>query len=540
MRRLPLALAWTVLVVLLVPGRALARPPAVPDLPALHAVYDTVHGGRVVDAQGRQVVLRGVNDNALGEYWQGTSLPTTFPLEPGDPQLMRVLGFNVVRLVLSWSRVEPASGHYDEGYLAYASSIVNRLAAMGIYTVLDMHQDAWGATLAARPGEACSAPALPALGWDGAPGWATLVPDDVPRCFTFTRERNPAVIQAWQAFFNDDQGLQEAFSAMWRHVAEHFARMRAVAGYDILNEPNAFEGQGPDLARMYSRALVAIRAGEQAAGGFSHLVFFEPSVLDSGGPNQGVPPRFTSDPNMVWSPHIYQGAFNNGPITSSGFTSALTTARRLGGLPVVIGEWGTDAVRAQQPYDYFLAHEALQDRFGVGATMWQFRQSCGDPHKAPGVLTDAASVVLKGLFDVDCTDNRVIAPRLKLLADLQRGYVRAAPGRLGGEIWNPAARRLGAVGTARGGGPTLLAFYPLPARVRTSGLTAVRVLSGPSGTSYIEARPRGGPWRLAVSPATATGAGATSPAERQRAVLLRAARDAQATASRSRAPARRR
>ena len=36
-------------------------------LPALHAELDPVNGGRIVDAHGRQVLLRGVNFSAYGE-----------------------------------------------------------------------------------------------------------------------------------------------------------------------------------------------------------------------------------------------------------------------------------------------------------------------------------------------------------------------------------------------------------------------------------------------------------------------------------------
>ena len=83
-------------------------------LPALHADPDPQRGGRIVDAQGREVLLRGVNVNALGEYWKGTRFPTTFALERSDPDLMAGIGWNAVRLLVSWSRVEPQPGRYDE------------------------------------------------------------------------------------------------------------------------------------------------------------------------------------------------------------------------------------------------------------------------------------------------------------------------------------------------------------------------------------------------------------------------------------------
>jgi hypothetical protein len=38
-------------------------------LPAVFAEPDPVNGGRIMDVEGREVLLRGVNVNALVEYW---------------------------------------------------------------------------------------------------------------------------------------------------------------------------------------------------------------------------------------------------------------------------------------------------------------------------------------------------------------------------------------------------------------------------------------------------------------------------------------
>ena len=129
----------------------------------LHAEPDSRAGGRVVDSAGREVVLRGVNVNALAEYWKGTRFPTVFPLAADDPRRMRAIGWNAVRLLVTWSRVEPRPGRYDETYIRRVRSTVRRLQRQGIYTIVDMHQDAWGPSLAARPGEACAAGELRAL-----------------------------------------------------------------------------------------------------------------------------------------------------------------------------------------------------------------------------------------------------------------------------------------------------------------------------------------------------------------------------------------
>ena len=86
-----------------------AGPPAPSDaLPALRAVTDGVEPGRIVDSTGREVLLRGVNVNAHVEYWQyDPELFTTYPFTEEDADMVAAMGWNMVRLLLSWSRVEP-------------------------------------------------------------------------------------------------------------------------------------------------------------------------------------------------------------------------------------------------------------------------------------------------------------------------------------------------------------------------------------------------------------------------------------------------
>ena len=65
----------------------------------LHAEPDAARGGRIVDARGREVLLRGVNVNALAEYWKGTAFRTVFPLARERPARMAAIGWNTVRLL---------------------------------------------------------------------------------------------------------------------------------------------------------------------------------------------------------------------------------------------------------------------------------------------------------------------------------------------------------------------------------------------------------------------------------------------------------
>src|SRR5690606_15964537 len=115
-------------------------------LPPLSAEPDPVAGGRIVDAYRREVLLRGVNVNAFVEHWAyDPDLFTTYPSTPEDAGALDAMGWNVVRLLLSWSRVEPEPGVYDEAYLDAIEQAVHTLERRGVYTLIDLHQDAWSA-----------------------------------------------------------------------------------------------------------------------------------------------------------------------------------------------------------------------------------------------------------------------------------------------------------------------------------------------------------------------------------------------------------
>ena len=96
--------------------------------------------------------MRGVNVNAFVEYWQYGAFATTFPFTSADARSIAGTGWNAVRLLVSWSRIEPAPGQYDDQYLAQVRDAVHVLASQGVYSIIDLHQDAWGPTLAAPPG----------------------------------------------------------------------------------------------------------------------------------------------------------------------------------------------------------------------------------------------------------------------------------------------------------------------------------------------------------------------------------------------------
>lgn len=433
MHRLPATLlAAAVLACSAAGGASAAAPVPLPRLDVSHEGDRPV----VVDALGRQVVLRAINVNQLGDYFQADpKQATTFPLADEDFARIASLGFDAVRLVLNWSALEPARGAFDAAYVARIRTAVAQAKAHGLYVVLDMHQDAWGKFIATKPGEACPPGLAPAVGWDGAPEWATLT-DGLTTCRAAdTRELSPAVAQAFQSFYADRDGIRSALVATWGRLAETFARDDAIAGYDLLNEPHPGFLVGPDqsaaLGRFYASAIAAIRAGEQRAGAQPHLAFFEPSVLWSGFAGDAVPPPgFTGDERIVFAPHLYAESITvdrklgiSSVSVEQGFDFAERTAQAYDA-PLWVGEWGWfgDPAKDRPQTARFAKQE--DERLLAGSAFWVWRQACGDPHT---VGYNGAAGALNRL---DCPGDRPLGLAAPTVEVLSRAYPRAAPGRL--------------------------------------------------------------------------------------------------------------
>ena len=205
------------------------------------------------------------------------------------------------------------------------------------------------------------------------------------------RDLAPAVAAAFSNFYTDRDGIQTELVRTWAFVAAAFADEPAVAGYDLLNEP----GIGADppissgllLGRYYDAAITAIRAAPNVpAGGFSHLIFFEPSVLWSGlGFDATPPPGFTTDRELVFAPHPYSESITLDQslgLTIASIERNLTMSsrgrRESYGAALWAGEWGWfgDPASTARKVGRFVA---AQDRLGIGGAFWVWRQGCGSP-----------------------------------------------------------------------------------------------------------------------------------------------------------------
>lgn len=259
------------------------------------------HAGRwLTDAQGRVVVLHGVNMvNKVPPYDLAS-----VGFGADDVALLAREGVNVVRVGVIYAAVEPSPGQYDDAYLDSIAATVRQLHDAGILSLLDMHQDMYGA----------------AFTGEGFPDWAVLT-DGLPTTPNYGMPdnyyRNPALLHAFDNFWANRPGpggigLQDRYAAAWAHVARRFRDAPGVVGYDLFNEP--FPGspweacataQGcsdldTNLLTPFSRRMLdAIRAVDDA-----HFVWYEPWVLfDAGAPTYH---GRLDDPRVGMSFHDYQ------------------------------------------------------------------------------------------------------------------------------------------------------------------------------------------------------------------------------------------
>jgi hypothetical protein len=385
-------------------------------------------GDRITDGEGHEVLLRGPNVNQLVDFYQPREdVPATRPLTEEDFAGRASYGFDVVRLGISWSALEPQRGELDEAYLARIDDAIEWAKANGIRTVIDLHQDSWSNDPTPE-GTACRPGTDPMWGYDGAPEWATIW-DGAPRCQFQGRDISPAGDRAFEHFWFDTDGIQTALVRTWGELAGRYADEPAVAGFDLMNEPG-FGQTAPVttsllLGRFYDRASDAIRDA-----GAPQIVFIEPSILWSGlGFDSGPAPGFTDDANIVFSPHLYSESITMdrslGIPAIVAMERQFDLARRVAddyGIPLWSGEYGywgdEESINARMA-----RYARAEDAHLLGSAYWVWKQSCGDPQNGIGPVGLA-------LVPEDCATGEDGPRNERLLGELSRAYPRSAPGRL--------------------------------------------------------------------------------------------------------------
>ncbi|MHA3019157.1 cellulase family glycosylhydrolase [Mycobacterium sp. BMJ-28] len=324
-------------------------------------------GTWITNGDGQVVILHGVNQ----VYKLAPYDPSVIGFSEDDAEFLAANGFNVVRLGVIWAGVEPQPGVYDTAYLASLKQTVDMLAAHGIYTLLDMHQDSYGGAFAG----------------EGAPDWATQTGGLPNHDFGFPTNYylNLAMNHAWTQFWNNadspaGMGLQDSYAQMWENVASYFSGNTAVIGYDVMNEPfpgfswlptllgSTFFGH-QQLTPFYNQVISAIRAVDP-----STPVYIEPAnpAVSEIPDILGLPVSLgaVDDPNVVLAFHDYCGGSSLSALCGFIAKALATGAHRYSvqhGIPAFMNEFGATSATGD-----LTAQMRAGDRYLMSWAVWAY------------------------------------------------------------------------------------------------------------------------------------------------------------------------
>jgi endoglycosylceramidase len=336
---------------------------ALPTLfsPTFHAANDSSSAsvsGRIsapggpylYDNEGRIVFFHGVDavyKYAPYELYPDPKKPWNF--SSADASLMARLGFNVVRLGMTWSGLEPGTAEAndpaicDRGaatnphqldqaildkYIANLTRTVDLLGRFHIYTILDMHQDVYNEIFEG----------------EGAPDWAVCTngvqSTDPPGRWSLEYGTRAAGIAFSHFWHNNVRGdLQGQYDQVWGDVAHAFRNNHWVLGYDPFNEPFStslirlgdahfdselecfYTGTAHIGAPSHGARPLRCPKDDPAQGVVpsiekndpTHLIFDEPDNYASRGLPTFIGPM--DFPSLVFNVHIYCGA--RSPVTGN-------------------------------------------------------------------------------------------------------------------------------------------------------------------------------------------------------------------------------
>lgn len=445
-----------------------------------------VVGGRLVDRTGREITLRGVNARAQGIF-DVTFDDGRLPLEDiptfdaGDADRMRDLGFDLLRLPINWSALEPVQGHYSTDYLKRVAAVVDLCGRRGISVLLDFHQDAFSKE----------------IGQDGAPRWVLdllLGPNGYPYLGgplidLGARRFASYTIDAFRRFDANEHDVQSLFAKAAVVLAKRFRRSRAVMGYEIMNEPLALPDATGEaqLRSFHERVAKAIRGADGR-----HLVVFEPNSLRNLFNQAPIPATPFPDARAMYGPHIYTYVFDGQTFT--GDTTALRASMQAAaneaaawGTPLFVGEYGIDPTHPLAN-DWITASLDLQDEFRAHSTFW---------------LWEEISSGHWGLFEGESSDPA--GERPERIRALSRPYARAVPGRVVEHTVDRATSALRLRWQANGHGPVEIYVPPRRfaggARITCDGAVVDRVPDATDHVVRVRCGGRSGEHEIVVAPA---------------------------------------
>ncbi len=399
-----------------------------------------VASGQLVDSEGRQVLLRGVNARVNGlfdvTFDDGRVALEEIPPFTGEDCrfLAEDLGLNLLRLPVNWSGIEPASEVYDQAYLDRVTDLVDDCAAVGVWTIVDLHQDAYGKD----------------IGEDGAPLWAihpapdTLLEGPLTAEELVVRRTSAVVLQAFSSLYDNavlenGRPVRDAYAEMAAVLAASLDGHPGAVALELHNEPVS-PGQQARLDAFHEAVTAAVR---EVAPDLP--VVFEPDALRNLTDSAPMDTPFGWD-NAIYGPHIYTDVFEDG--WASEDTEAVRASVSRAAEEAVfhdahlfIGEFGNDPrsergqLYLETCFDAFDAHRASW-------AMWLYEEHSQDAW---------------GLWDEGDVPHTRGALREEAADLLARAYPMATAGQLETVDWDADTRTLQVTFSSAGDAPHVLA-----------------------------------------------------------------------------------
>jgi endoglycosylceramidase len=324
--------------------------PSLGGQPPLTGPLRAPGGPFLFDRSGRVVFLHGVNVVYKRPPYEVYPDPgKAWNFGASDASLMARLGFNVVRLGMTWKGLEPGTAPANDPaicangaprnphqfsqavldrYLSRLKRTVNVLARFHIFTILDMHQDVYNELFEG----------------EGAPNWAVCTsgkPNIDPPGRWSKAYGTPAAGAAFHHFWKNNVvgDLQGQLDLVWGKVARYFAHDPWVIGFDPFNEPFStsllrhgdehfdaqlecfYTGAARIGSPLHGAPRITCPRRDPAVGviptlltnGRNALIFDEPDNFAS----RGFPTFLGSMnfPNLVFNFHVYCGA--RSPLTGN-------------------------------------------------------------------------------------------------------------------------------------------------------------------------------------------------------------------------------
>jgi endoglycosylceramidase len=338
-------------------------PPATRTDPAAVHVAGTVFR----DGQGRQLLFRGYNAKATTlfdvTFSDGRAPEETFPdLSEAEASRIEQLGWNVIRLPVNWSGLEPHPQQYAQAFLSKLDVVLGMAKQHHFYVLIDMHQDAYSKE----------------IGEDGEPLWAIVPPPTMllQGPYSDSRRTTGQVLQAGYSFFananaTDGRPLQDAYAAAVQQIARHVIGNPVVLGYEAFNEPVLLRND--ELHAFHQKLADALHAIDADAP-----LLFEPVATRNQFDSAEIPAQPWSHGPASYAVHIYTCWFSS--CTPSNWASedptqlapsmAHADQERAGwNTPLFVTEFGCDQTTTQGPA-WMSAELDLQDQYLASSTAW--------------------------------------------------------------------------------------------------------------------------------------------------------------------------